>query len=83
MRDATFCADPAFTTWISGCRDSSHLTERVNLEFRAEAFNLFNTPQFGLPNATLGQVTTGTYLYSCEPATRIAVCFAACVLMHR
>ena len=26
------------------------LTERTLLEFRAEFFNLFNTPQFGLPN---------------------------------
>ncbi len=35
------------------------IAERLGLEFRAEAFNLFNTPQFGLPNATLGVVTTG------------------------
>ncbi len=35
------------------------LREQTNLEFRAEAFNLFNTPQFGLPNATLGVATTG------------------------
>ena len=35
------------------------LSERFHLEFRAEAFNLFNTPELGLPNATLGQTTTG------------------------
>jgi hypothetical protein len=35
-------------------------TERIHIEFRAEAFNLFNTPQFGLPNATLGTSTAGT-----------------------
>jgi hypothetical protein len=34
-------------------------SERFHLEFRAEAFNLFNTPELGLPNATLGQTTTG------------------------
>jgi len=42
------------------------LTERVNLEFRAETFNLFNRVQFGMPNSaasttannTFGQVTS-------------------------
>lgn len=36
------------------------LTERSRIEFRAEAFNLFNTPQFGNPNATLGNTAFGT-----------------------
>jgi hypothetical protein len=30
------------------------LTERYNLEFRAQAFNLFNTPQFNIPGIFLG-----------------------------
>jgi hypothetical protein len=42
------------------------VTERINLEFRAEAFNLFNRVQFGTPdraqstaaNNTFGQITT-------------------------
>ena len=33
--------------------------ERVNLETRADAFNLSNTPAFGLPGATLGSSTFG------------------------
>ncbi len=31
----------------------NQLTERIGIEFRAEAFNLFNRSQFGLPNTNL------------------------------
>lgn len=31
----------------------------VRLQFRADAFNLFNTPQFGFPNANIGSPTVG------------------------
>jgi outer membrane receptor protein involved in Fe transport len=31
-----------------------NLTETINLQYRAEFFNVMNTPQFGLPNATIG-----------------------------
>jgi Carboxypeptidase regulatory-like domain/TonB dependent receptor len=33
--------------------------ERMNIEFRAEFFNLFNRPQFGPPNTSLGSNTFG------------------------
>ncbi len=36
------------------------LTERFGLQFRAESFNLGNTPQFGVPNNTLGSANFGT-----------------------
>jgi hypothetical protein len=35
------------------------LTERANLQFRAEAFNLSNTPTFNLPGATNSALTIG------------------------
>jgi outer membrane receptor protein involved in Fe transport len=36
------------------------ITERVSLQYRAEFFNLFNTPQFGLPNDSIGNANAGT-----------------------
>jgi hypothetical protein len=35
------------------------VTERFRLDFRAEAFNLFNSPQFGGPATSLGGATFG------------------------
>jgi len=36
------------------------ITEGMNLQFRTEFFNLFNTPQFDLPNAAIGASNAGT-----------------------
>src|SRR5215470_818957 len=36
------------------------ITEGLNLQFRTEFFNLFNTPQFDLPNAAIGASNAGT-----------------------
>ena len=35
-------------------------SEKRSLQFRSEFFNFFNTPQFGLPDGTLGASTFGT-----------------------
>jgi hypothetical protein len=35
-------------------------SDRFKVQFRAEAFNVFNTPQFGLPNASIGAPNAGT-----------------------
>ena len=35
------------------------LSESFNLQYRAEFFNLFNTPQFGLPNDSIGSPNAG------------------------
>ena len=36
-----------------------HVTERVNVQFRAEALNAFNTPRFGGPNTSITSSTVG------------------------
>jgi hypothetical protein len=36
-----------------------HLTERAQIQFRAEAFNATNTPMFGPPGTTLGNANFG------------------------
>jgi hypothetical protein len=35
------------------------LKQRLNLQLRADAFNLLNTPQLGFPNANIGSPTVG------------------------
>jgi hypothetical protein len=35
------------------------ITERARIQFRAEMFNLFNTPQFDLPNTAIGNPAAG------------------------
>lgn len=36
-----------------------NLSERVNIQFRAEAFNIANTPQYDSPNNTQGDPNFG------------------------
>jgi hypothetical protein len=42
-----------------GLQRTVSFKERYALQFTAQAFNLFNTPQFGLPNNKVGVSTTG------------------------
>jgi len=43
------------------------IRENVNLQFRAEFFNLFNHPNFGLPDNFLGSPTFGSILSADSP----------------
>ncbi|MBB5317356.1 TonB-dependent receptor [Tunturibacter empetritectus] len=46
-------AGPGYKTVDLGLFKGFHITERVNAEFRAQAYNLFNTPQFGNPDTNI------------------------------
>jgi hypothetical protein len=50
---------PGRTNLDLGVARTFNLTERYHLQFRGEFFNLFNTPQFGLPAATIGAPGVG------------------------
>jgi len=43
------------------------LTERMNLQFRAEFFNLFNHPNLNLPDNFLGSPTFGRISSARDP----------------
>lgn len=74
--DATAFAMPALYTYGNAGRNLMHgphlfdtdlslfknfpIRERVRLQFRFEAFNLLNSPQFANPNATFGTSSFGT-----------------------
>ena len=45
----------------------TNLTERLTLEFRAEAFNFTNTPAFGQPGTTLNGAGVGQITSAGEP----------------
>ena len=44
-----------------------HVTERINLEFRAEVFNVTNTPPLGDPNGSFGSAAFGTITSAGNP----------------
>lgn len=54
-----FLRGPKQLNFDAGVSRSFRVTERFTASFRAEAFNLLNTPQFGLPNATIGVANAG------------------------
>jgi len=48
------------------------LTERAKLEFRCEFFNIFNHPQYGLPQATFGVPGFGSIIQTVNTTTPVS-----------
>jgi hypothetical protein len=44
-----------------------HLSERMNLEFRAEVFNVSNTPPLNDPNGSFGSAAFGSITSAGNP----------------
>lgn len=58
---------PGFQNVNASLMKNTALTERVNLQFRAEVFNLFNHPNFNLPDNFLGSPTFGRISSARDP----------------
>ena len=58
---------PGFQNVNMSLVKNTSLTESVNLQFRAEAFNLFNHPNFNLPDNFLGSPTFGRITSARDP----------------
>ena len=50
---------PGIQQWDVSFMKRNPITERLNLEFRAEFFNMFNHPNFGVPGSTVGTSSAG------------------------
>ena len=58
---------PGFQNVNASLMKNTALTERLNLQFRAEVFNLFNHPNFNLPDNFLGSPTFGRISSARDP----------------
>ena len=58
---------PGYQSVNASLVKNTHLTESVNLQFRVEAFNLFNHPNFNLPDNFLGSPTFGQISSARDP----------------
>jgi hypothetical protein len=55
-----------------GLAKSIPLTEQAHLEFRSEFFNIFNHPQYGLPQSTAGVVGFGSITQTVNTTTPVS-----------
>ncbi len=52
---------PGFTDVDLGIIKNTKLTERINVQFRADAFDLFNHPNYGQPSRVLSSLTSTSF----------------------
>jgi hypothetical protein len=50
---------PGTANWDLSVQRQFKIIERMSVQFRLDAFNTFNTPNFGEPNANIGSPTAG------------------------
>jgi hypothetical protein len=62
---------PAFVNLDLSMIKTTHITERIGFEFRAEAFNVFNNPHFYLPDTNLQDAGFGTITSTVSPPREI------------
>ena len=55
-----------------GANKNIPLTEKVRLQFRSEFFNIFNHPQYGLPQATYGVQSFGSIIQTVNTTTPVS-----------
>jgi hypothetical protein len=58
---------PGFANFNASLMKTTKLVEGLDLQFRAEAFNVFNRPNFNLPDNFLGSPTFGRILSAGSP----------------
>ena len=63
--------EPGITNFDFSVHKRFPIREEGSLEFRAEFFNAFNTPQFGQPNGSFGNVLFGTINYQANSPREI------------
>ena len=54
---------PGINNWDMALLKSTTITESTKLQFRAEAFNVFNHAQFGNPSGLVNNTGTGGFGY--------------------
>ena len=65
--------EPGTSILDSALMKTTALTERMNLEFRFELYNLFNHPAFAIPNNTGSSASARTFSGSAGAITSTAI----------